>query len=228
MYYVYKFTNKTNGKIYIGKTNDVERRKIEHLSKSKTNENNHFYNAIKKYGFDNFDFEIVAEYEDEAVAYNMESYYIAQYQSNDKILGYNSTTGGEGLKGITEETRKKMSDNGKLKIGDKNGFFGKHHTILTKQKISQANTGNTSWLGKHHTDESINKISEANVGKRYSPATEFKTGQLPLNAKLTMEKAREIRAKFRSGISQKDLETEYNLSDSTIWRIVTNRSYKEK
>ena len=227
MYYIYKFTNKTNGKAYIGKTIDVERRKIEHLSRSKTIANNHFYNAIKKYGFDNFDLEILSEHESEDSAYEAESQHIAQYKSNDKALGYNSTTGGEGLKGITDETRKKMSDNGKLRVGDKNSFFGKHHSIYSKKKISQANVGNTSWLGKHHTDESKNKMSEANAGKRFSPNTEFVTGQIPQNAKLTMEQAQELRTKHKNGVSDEILRTEYGLTKLTLWRIITNRSYKE-
>ena len=228
MYYIYKFTNKINGKVYIGKTNDVERRKIEHLSKSKTDENNHFYNAIKKYGLDNFDLETVAECEDEDLAYTMESDYIAQYQSNDKLLGYNSTTGGEGLRGITEETRKKMSE---AKIGkydgENNPFYGRHHTESAKEKISATNSGNTYWLGKHHTNETISKISETKMGQRSSPATEFKAVQLPATAKITMEQAREIRTKHTNGLSNKDLQNEYNLSELIIWRVITNRTYKE-
>ena len=61
MLYIYKFTNKINGKIYIGQTNDIEQRKRGHKSTA-FNEKSHdyhcaFHNAIRKYGLDNFDFE---------------------------------------------------------------------------------------------------------------------------------------------------------------------------
>lgn len=111
MYFIYIFRNKTNNKVYIGKTNNIERRKIEHLSKSKTPNNGHFYNAIVKYGFDNFELDILFECDNEDIAYQKEEEYIKTYQSNNKKFGYNLTIGGEGLRGISEETRKKMSEN---------------------------------------------------------------------------------------------------------------------
>ena len=44
-------------------------------------------------------------------------------------------------KKASEETKKKMSENAKLKIGDKNPFFGKHHSEETKQKICEKSKG---------------------------------------------------------------------------------------
>ena len=63
MYYIYKFTNKTNGKIYIGQTNNIQKRKNGHKSES-FNEKSAGYNlpfhaAIRKYGWENFNFDIL-------------------------------------------------------------------------------------------------------------------------------------------------------------------------
>jgi group I intron endonuclease len=226
MHYVYRFTNKTNGKIYIGKTNNIDRRQVEHLSKSKTSNNGHFYNAIRKYGFNSFELDILFECENEDEAYLKEMDYIKLYKSNDKNLGYNSTLGGEGLRGISEDTRKKMSENAKLRTGEKNGFFGKKLSKEHKRKISRSNSGNKYWLGKHHTNDTKEKLSEINIGKRRSVKTEFKSGQAPSNAKLTMEQAQEIRVKYSCGKTQEELANEYNVSKISIWRIVSNKSFK--
>ena len=54
---IYKYTNKLNGKSYIGQTNDEERRIREH--KTSRQYNNYFHNAIDKYGWDNFEYEVL-------------------------------------------------------------------------------------------------------------------------------------------------------------------------
>ena len=58
---IYKATSKTSGKSYIGKTtNTLKQRVGEHIRKSKKSKHtNHFHNAIKKYGKDDFVWEIL-------------------------------------------------------------------------------------------------------------------------------------------------------------------------
>lgn len=61
--YIYSYINKINGHRYIGKTNNIERRKREHKSQA-YNPGSKYYNAlwpskIRQYGYDNFDFEIL-------------------------------------------------------------------------------------------------------------------------------------------------------------------------
>ena len=56
--YVYKIRNKINGKVYIGQTNNLERRLKEHRFDKRSHKPIH--DAIKKYGFENF--EVTIEY----------------------------------------------------------------------------------------------------------------------------------------------------------------------
>jgi group I intron endonuclease len=60
--YIYKITNKVNGKVYIGKTKDPERRWREHKNESLKAEKKYvIYLALNKYGINNFDFEVIEE-----------------------------------------------------------------------------------------------------------------------------------------------------------------------
>lgn len=63
---IYCYTNKINEKKYVGQTNNVKRRKKQHIQDSKHNHDDARYNqaihcAIRKYGIDNFSFEILEE-----------------------------------------------------------------------------------------------------------------------------------------------------------------------
>ena len=60
---IYKATNIKNNKVYIGQTvKPLSYRISEHKHRfNNTNSHNKFYNAIKKYGWDNFIWEIIEE-----------------------------------------------------------------------------------------------------------------------------------------------------------------------
>lgn len=111
-YIIYKSENKLNNKVYIGcTTNGLKRRMREHkyrcekgIYKSK------FCSAIRKYGFDNFDFTIIEECSDEKTMFDRESYYIGLYDTKNN--GYNLTDGGEGCLGYehSDETKILISE----------------------------------------------------------------------------------------------------------------------
>ena len=89
--YIYKITNKVNGKSYIGQTRyTIEFRWRQHLHKK---DNTYFHNAIRKYGADNFIVEKLEECNIEDLN-EKEIYYIAKY--NTFKDGYNLTIGGDG------------------------------------------------------------------------------------------------------------------------------------
>ena len=99
---IYKITNIENKKVYIGKSTNIEQRwkyhKQHYLSTIESNKP--LYKAFRKYGIDNFTFEII-EYLDkdyEEKSNEREKYWIRYYNSYGHT-GYNATPGGDG--GIT-------------------------------------------------------------------------------------------------------------------------------
>lgn len=95
--YIYCYTNKINSKKYIGQTNDIERRKKQHIQDSKHNHNEARYNqiihqAMRKYGFENFDFEILDTCFNRQEANEKENYWI-KYFNTMAPNGYNNSEG---------------------------------------------------------------------------------------------------------------------------------------
>lgn len=107
MAYIYKITNKLNNKIYIGKTEHInpEERWREHIGDiyKESNIDRPLYRAMKKYGVQNFIFEVIekTDYPEEREIELIKQYnsYIGFYESN----GYNATLGGDGKKYIDEK-----------------------------------------------------------------------------------------------------------------------------
>lgn len=93
---IYKITNKENDKIYIGLSTNIEARWQEHLKKMNSTEqyDKILYRAFRKYGINNFTFEILEECLKEELN-NKEKYWIDFFQSFNEYYGYNSTFGGE-------------------------------------------------------------------------------------------------------------------------------------
>jgi predicted GIY-YIG superfamily endonuclease len=97
IYSIYKAVNKQNGKIYIGFDSSWPRRKWEHKSAFKK-KNSKFYFAIRKYGLDSFEWEVIYQSKERNHTLKiMENHFITEYDSYKK--GYNSTKGGDGVFG---------------------------------------------------------------------------------------------------------------------------------
>lgn len=114
----------------------------------------------------------------ESEAYNLESKAIIAIGRKNLGLGplVNLTDGGEGVRNISEETRKLMSDKKKYAyVGNGNSFFGKKHTKETRQKISQALIGNIPYnVGVPMSNEQKQKLSLCNIGKKLSEESKEK------------------------------------------------------
>jgi group I intron endonuclease len=155
---IYKSTNKVNGKSYIGFDSSWPNRKKRHKVNASSGKEGKFYEAIRKYGWKSFEWEILYQSEDKEHTLNiMEPQYIKEYDTFN--CGYNMTEGGEGCFGATSnkiwinnghnhkrlekgqlmpegwtkgrlKIKRKvgMSDESKLRIGQKN----KEHGVVAK------------------------------------------------------------------------------------------------
>ena len=94
-YCIYKHQNKTNGKVYIGQTNNCARRWESNGIQYKACPR--FYSAIQHYGWDNFEHEILQDNLTQEQANDLEIAYIKQYDSTNPEKGYNILVGGQGL-----------------------------------------------------------------------------------------------------------------------------------
>ncbi len=96
--------------------------------------NKYFTKAIKKYGWDNFKHEIVAESLSKLEAEEIEQSLIERYQSNIKSFGYNIKSGGDSNGKHAEESKRLMSENRK-------GKGTQPKSEATKQKMRENHAG---------------------------------------------------------------------------------------
>lgn len=143
-YIVYAHTNEINGKIYIGITHQkVEQR--WRRGKGYKNQK-YFYRAITKYGWGNFYHEIIASNLSEDEAKKFEISLILNFDTTNRMKGYNITRGGEGSRGFnpSKETRLKWSKIRKgLLSGKRNPMYG----ISPKERMDEGTY--KQWLEKH-------------------------------------------------------------------------------
>lgn len=154
---IYKATNKVNGKVYIGQTRrSLEERVAGHIKRAESGYKTHFYNAIRKYGVDAFDWEIICTADNKETLNELETYYITKYDSINS--GYNMVDGGNNnvmdLPGVkqkhkkrmqSEETRKKLSDTMKKKIAEGRFFTPEHRAKLSASAMGNHNFGDKNY-----------------------------------------------------------------------------------
>jgi len=183
---IYRITNLTDRKFYIGSAVNLARRKRKHFSELKRNAhiNSHLQAAYNKHGAENFLFEIIEIVNDRTSLIKREQHYLDYFRPFEKQIGYNkcakagSTLGAIAWnKGIprTEETKEKIR---KANIGKKRSpeatragiatrrSLGKNkHTQEFKERLSKERRGSGNpFYGKKHTPENLASMSKKNSG----------------------------------------------------------------
>lgn len=165
--YIYKITNLINGKIYVGQHNGTNKKYF--ASGTLINR------AVNKYGIDNFKREIIVEGDFTIEELNeLEIKYIKQFKSychDFPDIGYNLTTGGEGVarRIISDETREKMRISMK-KVWSDDSY---------RKRLSDVSKGQIPWSkGK--------KIHDENHIQNMTGKNNWMYGITPVNAKIIL------------------------------------------
>jgi len=157
---IYQIRQKSTGRKYLGRTVDFVNRKCVHFAglNSGKHHNPHLQNAWKKYGAEDFTFEILEIVAEKSYCQIREQWHL----DNSVVWGFDFNTSKSSVSptmtGMTHtpETKAKMSA-AKLKMSPE-----------TKAKMSATN------LGRTRTPETKAKISAANLGRKHTPETKAK------------------------------------------------------
>tara|TARA_R110000822_G_scaffold25364_4_gene76833 strand:- start:4047 stop:4751 length:705 start_codon:yes stop_codon:yes gene_type:complete len=198
---IYKVTNKINDKSYIGQTiRNLDKRKQSHLNVVYNNPQFAFHYAIRKYGKENFKWEVLCECDNIDELNEKEKYYIKEYKTFGET-GYNMTTGGEGFIMSTKAIEKKSGKNhhfygvtgknnpnyGKLS-GENNPMYGvtgeahpRFGILHKKSSIDKMKKNRPDYSGKNNPNYgnhtvAWNKGLTKETDERISKYAESKTG----------------------------------------------------
>lgn len=143
-----------------------------------------FFNAIKKYGWEQFEHVILFENLSEEDAKQKEIELIAKFNSTNRKFGYNVSPGGNI---VSKETALKISQ---AQMGEKNHRYGNHYEFSDSHKanMSKAKSGeNNPMFGKTQDVESRMKKSAALMGHPVSAETRKKISNGKKGKKRTPE-----------------------------------------
>jgi group I intron endonuclease len=128
-------------KEYIGQTSheDFQVRLNGHMSDVKNGLKRHLYNAIRKYGWEQFTIEILHSFPREGNwQERLDELEIQEIAQRGTLApgGYNNETGGNRNKVLHEDTKELMSS---VRSGEQHAMFGRHHQDEAKDLIRDAN-----------------------------------------------------------------------------------------
>ena len=241
IYSIYKATNKINNKVYIGIDKNWPNRKQTHFynHRSKSCPKWAFYNAIKKYGWDNFEWSVIYQSKDmEHTLKVMENYFINEYRSYigfSDCKGYNSTLGGEGTFGKFQS--EKMKKEQSIKISERNKKSNWYNNGI-ENKFVQKHPGKDWFVGRINQKPSTNGCKWYNNGIEQlltrNPPDGWIKGMLPKSAesgkKISLAKKGKIGKKIKTpdGIFTSIMDTEKFYKRSRTWIKRMIKLYPER
>lgn len=218
IHYIYKITNKINGKIYIGQTVNAIKRWSQHKTAARNNKPTQIiHHALIKYGIENFVFDVIACCLDQNAANEAETTIVKQEDSYVSInKGYNVSNGGanapktevwknmmrEHLKNIGFQSGHEVSKDTRIAVSIAN--TGRVHS---KEELRKRTRSLKEFYGKHKIKRQMSESHKAAISKKHRICN------------LTQEQEVELFQKLIAGKSQTSLSVEYNINRKSVKRI---------
>ena len=223
---IYKITNIINNHSYIGLSTHVEDRWYYHKNRYNWDResNKLLYQAIKKYGIENFTFVLLEECEPEELS-EKEKYYIKKY--NTYKNGYNMTLGGEDNKGESHPGHK-LTEEDVIDIRTRYDNLERKNEVyqLYKDRIGESGFhkiwNNQSWKG-------IKEEVYTPENKRFHTHDTANKGSKNGRAKLTENDVRNIRIRRKNGEQLKKVYEDYKdkITYGSFTNVWTYQNWKD-
>ena len=239
---IYNIRNLITDNIYIGSAVNLNNRWSVHKNHLSNNNhvNDHLQNAWNKYGKENFIFEIIEYVEDKNKLIEKEQLWMdffkpeynirkvaennigvkwsdeSRKKASDRMKGKDPWN--KGKKGVSEETRIKLSESRRNR-GNLAFFSGKKHSDDAKKKIGSRSKTMTR---TPHSDETKAKISESKKGHLVSEETRKKISDIN-TGRIVSE---ETRSKISKSLNGKIVseETKAKISESKRGHLVSEET----
>lgn len=219
---VYGLIHKETGRIYVGSSTEINRRRRHHLFHLKANKhcNPYLQHAWNKYGEEAFKWVILAAVTDISVLRREEQKWIDRFRCFEDSRGFNRSP--SATDSIGWRKGRPLSAIHKARIGRSNKG-NKSRTGMTisdrhREILRATQLGNKHCLGRIASEETRKKLSESNRGKPAHP-------ELNPNTILNPHSAREILALFALGETVQSIGRKFGIKGSHVYDVACHRSW---
>ena len=222
MTYIYKFTNKINNHCYIGQTNNLQKRYNGHKSEAFNEKASGywlpFHCAIRKYGIENFNYEVleeIADGESQNFINEREQYFIAYYHSLKDENGYNVTIGGDGCPKPPLSYEEKL-ERSKL-------FTGKEIQDIQQRLLNDEEYDDIEKIYSPRLKRTF--LVNINTGTNfYNPDFKY---PLKKNAKsrFSQKEIREIKNRIKSGEIYSSIQKDFDIKSAGFLSMINTGKY---
>lgn len=205
---IYKITNNINGNAYIGLSINIEKRWEQHKKNClyKDEYEKSLYRAFRKYGLENFSFEVIEECAADELK-NKERYWIKYYNTYER--GYNMTPGGDGVQLLGERhPNHKLTENDVKYIRE----LWASKTISTREMYYEFSDriGKTGFKKIYTWQTWKNILPELNTEENRRWHRENKKSYISnFGVNITLQEFENIKTRFLNGESMQSIYSDY-------------------